>query len=110
MGSHFVVDLSPDLDQLTGVLQGGKPVRVQALVAQLSVEALDVAVLCRLAWADEVELDLMPKRPLVEMLRCEFRTIVDRDDGRGTALRDDSVEDRRHGARSLRMSDMELFD
>lgn len=49
---------------------------VQALVAELAVETLDVAVLHGFPWLDQQVLDAMSLRPAHERPACEFRTIV----------------------------------
>jgi hypothetical protein len=45
----LIVFLTPDLNQLPGFGQRGKPVRVQALIAERSVEAFDESIVGRLA-------------------------------------------------------------
>ena len=68
MRTHLVVVGSPGLDERLGVEKAREPVAVQALVAELPVEALDVRVLHRLARSNEVKLDLPLVRPLIERL------------------------------------------
>ena len=60
MGSGRIVVVSPGPDDLTGMAVIVKQVFVQAFIAQASVEALDEAVLHRLAG-----LDVMPFDPAV---------------------------------------------
>jgi hypothetical protein len=48
----LVVIHTPSLDLTPRVGQIFKPVRIQALIAEPPVEALDEAVLCWLAWLD----------------------------------------------------------
>ena len=50
---HFIVVLSPGFDDLARMIQADEPVFVEAFVAELPVEALDVGVLNRLAGPDE---------------------------------------------------------
>ena len=64
-----------------------KPMSVQTLVAELAVEALDEAVLDRLARTDEVELDASAVGPSVERSTGEFRPIVDDQGPRQPAVR-----------------------
>jgi len=59
---------------------------VQALGAELAVEALDVAVVRRLARPGEVEDDALVVGPQVEVSRDEFAAIVDANGGRVTEL------------------------
>jgi len=47
--SHLVVILPPDCKRVAGLVQSLEPVFVQALVPELAVETLDVAVLHGLA-------------------------------------------------------------
>ena len=53
-----------------------EPVLVQALVAELAVEALDVGVLRRLAGLDQAQLDAALVGPLVERPARELRPLV----------------------------------
>ena len=57
--SNSVVVLSPDFESATGIGHTGKPVLVEALVADLAVETLDVRVLGGFTRSDKVELDAM---------------------------------------------------
>ena len=49
---------------------------IQALVAQLAVEALDKAVLLRLSWCDVVPANARLLAPSEHSMRCHFRSIV----------------------------------
>ena len=73
--SNGIVILSPELKSTTGIGHIGKPVFIEALVADLAVEALDVRVLGGFTWGDKVETDAMPVRPLVQRLATEFRAL-----------------------------------
>ena len=55
-GPDFVVVASPGRDLGLGVVEIDEPVLIEALVAQLAVEALHVAVLDGLPRANEVDL------------------------------------------------------
>ena len=55
---------------------------IQTLIPHPSVEALDVAVLNRLAWLDEVDLHAVRCRPLIESFADQFQSVVDRKRGR----------------------------
>jgi hypothetical protein len=65
--------------------QAGKPVPVEALVANAAVEALYEGVLDGPAWLDEMQLDATGPCPLIQRLAGEFRSVVD-DDGLGPAV------------------------
>ena len=64
MRPKLVLVLAPVLDHFARLVQGEKPVLVQALVAKLAVEALHEGVLSRLPGLDEAELDAVPRRPM----------------------------------------------
>jgi hypothetical protein len=55
MRTVLVVILPPGFDLSSCVTQTGKPVRIQAFIAQSTVEALYVGVLYRLAGLDELQ-------------------------------------------------------
>lgn len=61
-----VLLMPPGFDRRAGLGQRGEVMLIQALVAQLTVEALDETVLHRSAGADEVEPDAARRSPLVE--------------------------------------------
>jgi len=73
-----VVD-SPVLDDLPGLVEVGKQVFVQALVAQATVEALDKTILHRFARRDVVPLDAKLLLPSQYGVRCELGAIVAHD-------------------------------
>jgi len=86
-----VVD-TPAFDFLSGVAQVGEPVLIQALIAELPVEALDERVLHGLAGPDEVEPDPHAVGPGIQGLAHELRTVV-HDDPIGLAsLGDHAVQ------------------
>ena len=64
----MVVVAPPEVQLPTSVGQVEEHLDVQALVAQLAVEALDVAVLHRPPWADEVQMHTVPIRPVIQRL------------------------------------------
>jgi len=55
MRTLLVVIEPPGFDFSSCVRQTGKPVRIQAFIAQATVEALDISVLHRLARLDELQ-------------------------------------------------------
>ena len=93
MWSDGVVVLSPDLESASGVCHTGKPVLVEALVADLAVETLDVRVLGGFTRSDKVETDAMPVGPLVQCLAAEFGTIVDQQRNRRPVTGNEPIED-----------------
>lgn len=74
--SDLVVVAPPVRNGLPGLLKRLEPVFVQALVAELPVEAFDVAVLHRLARLDEQVPHAMLDRPGDEGPARELRPIV----------------------------------
>src|SRR5262249_10812011 len=73
-----------------------KPVLVEALVAELAVEALDVGVLVGLAWLDELELHAVAVSPLIERSAGELRTLIGPDRPRQSPKVPHLGEDARH--------------
>jgi hypothetical protein len=71
-----VVD-APGFDRRFRVDQIHKPVFVQAFVAKLSVEALDIRVLDRLTRPNEAERDAVRVRPRIERAAGKLRPVVD---------------------------------
>ena len=73
------------------------PLRIVWIVAQPAVEALDEAVLCRLARLDEAQRDAPLVGLLVERSARQLGAVVQHDLlGRLTALHDHAVQDARH--------------
>src|SRR6185437_5448714 len=73
---HLVVIDPPAFDGLPRIVQSEEPVFVEALLAELAMEAFDVAVLHRPSWCDEVQCDLVLIGPLVQSLRSELRAVI----------------------------------
>ena len=63
MRAHMVVVVSPEPQHRAGMAEGHEQRLVEAFVTQAAVEALDVAVLLRLARRDVVPLDRSLLRP-----------------------------------------------
>jgi hypothetical protein len=66
VGAVVVVVFAEGLDEFAGVVKVQELVFVETLVAELAVEALDVAVLCRLARRDEAVINLTIVRPTLQ--------------------------------------------
>src|SRR5713101_5337148 len=64
---HFLV-LPPRVDRVPSVGRDCEPGVVQALIAEATVEALDVRVLHRLPWVDEMQPDAARPGPGVQAL------------------------------------------
>lgn len=69
------------------IVQSEKPVFVEALLAELAMEALDVAVLHRPTRGDEVQSDLVFVSPLIQRLGSEFSAVINNDSHRQTRVR-----------------------
>ncbi len=67
MGSIFVVMLQPELGFSARICKGEEGVFVEELVADARVQALDVGILGRLAWSDEVPPHIMLCSPFQEL-------------------------------------------
>lgn len=80
MRSDVLVVLSPRLDRRACVPKAGEPVQVQAVLAELAVEALDERILRRLTWLDEVQPDHSSSRPEEHRLAGQLGAVV-ADDG-----------------------------
>jgi hypothetical protein len=95
------------LDRPASVEQADEPVLVEALLPELSVEALDEGVLHRLAWLDEVKVDSSTVRPAIEHPTSELRPVV-RDDRRGkSARRGEALEHLDHAQPRQRVVDLD---
>ena len=90
MGPDLVVVDSPLLDDLSGLAHAVEPVLVEALVAELAVEALHVAVLLGLAGLDEGVLHPVSVAPLVQGHSRELGAVV-RVDSLGLAVKLDQI-------------------
>lgn len=75
--SDLVIVSTPILHFHPGVVKAHEPMRVQALGAELAVEAFDKPVVGRLAWPREVEHDVFLIRPQIEIPANEFTAVVD---------------------------------
>ena len=76
MRADLVVVASPVGDHVSGLCERREPVLVEALITELAVEALDVAVLRRTARLDQDVFDAMPLRPGDERAAGELGAIV----------------------------------
>jgi hypothetical protein len=91
--SFVIVFLLPALDAGSGLRQTGEPVQIETLIAELPVEALQVAVLRGLTWVDEIQGDTVRIRPGIQELPSELGAIVDRDLLGRANLGDELIED-----------------
>src|SRR5215213_7035953 len=84
--------VGPSLNDAPGLSQAGEPARVEAFLAEAAVEALDRAVLHRLARVDEEQLHAVLVSPAIEVAAAKFRPVVDRQHVRVAAFGADLVE------------------
>ncbi len=70
-----------------------EPSLIQALIAEATVEALDVGVLDRFAWTDEVQRNAARVRPRIKRLARELGAVVADDRPRRSALGDELAQD-----------------
>ena len=71
-----IVVIAEGFDQITGVGQVEELVFVEAFVAELTVEALDVGVLGGFPWRDEAMLDLAIMGPTFQSQAGKLRPVV----------------------------------
>src|SRR5687768_10391072 len=76
VGSDGVVVHAPRLDRGGRIGEADRPVLVQALVAKLAVETLDIGVLDRLAGTNEAQIDLAGVGPRVERPPGKLRPVT----------------------------------
>src|SRR5580693_1307400 len=96
----MVVEAAPGFDDdpsFSGVLE---PLAVQALVAKLAVEALDVSVLPGAAWSDERRTDVLISQPAHDGTGGELGAIVAADELRFAVQLHESRERQDHILRS----------
>ena len=77
----MVVELAPLLDEHSGFPQISEPLPVQALVSQLSVEALNEPVVPGSAWRNERRADPLVAKPAHDRASGELRPLVRTDEG-----------------------------
>ncbi len=76
MRAQFVVMATPTFDDRLGLRSGPKPLKTQALVAELAIEAFADAILPRLAGLDQCRIDVLCEDPRQERLGYELRAVV----------------------------------
>jgi hypothetical protein len=76
MGALGVVLDAPRLDPFLRLGEGHEVMQVQALVAQLAVEALDKAILCRVTRPDKGQRHTVVYRLLIQRLTHELGPVV----------------------------------
>jgi hypothetical protein len=74
-----VGNFAPRLDENLSLLDGSKPVLIQAVLPQAAVERLDTGIIRRFTWAAELQCNALGVRPGVQRFRDELWTIVDGD-------------------------------
>ena len=79
MRPDFVIFQPPSIDHFPSVTQRKKPVEVQTLISEATVEALNETILDRFPGSNEAELDVVQIAPLVEYLARELWTVITED-------------------------------
>ena len=92
MRSVGVVVDPPCFDDLAGLVQVGEQMLVEALVPQSAVEALDEAILHRLARCDVVPFDAVLLLPSKDGVRRELGAVVADDHAGAASGLDDAIE------------------
>jgi hypothetical protein len=72
----MVVVLSPMLDRRSSILQSSKPVQIEAVLSELSIEAFDESVLRRFAWLYEMQLHASSLRPEEHRFARKLRAVL----------------------------------
>lgn len=75
-----VVIQPPVFNLGSSIVQTDKNMFVEALIPELTVEALNIGILGRLPGLDKVQFDTVRIRPGIHSLADEFRSVVDGDD------------------------------
>ncbi len=96
MRAVVIVVVSKKIELSASIGQREEDLDVQALVAQPSVEAPDVAVFHRTSRPNEVQIDLVSIRPEIHGLAGELRAVVHSDRLWRAATGEDSIERRSH--------------
>ena len=91
-----VVVIAEGFDQITGMVEVEELVFVEAFVAELAVEALDVGVLGGFSRGDEAMLDLALMGPAFQGQAGKLRPVVGEQAGRPASQFGDAVEHPRH--------------
>ena len=100
MRAHLVEVFAPGFDDALGLGARPEPLHAQALVGEFAVEALQRAVLPRLAGIDQGGLDALIDDPLQQRPRDELRAVVGTQVERRTALTDQPRQHVDHAARA----------
>ena len=79
-----VVIAPPEVQLPSSVGQVEEHLHVQAFVAQPTVEALDITVLDRPPWPDEVQMHTVTVGPVIQLLRGELGTVAPHEALEGT--------------------------
>lgn len=86
MWSEFVIVSTLILHLNAGVVKAHEPMGGQALGSELAIEALDVAVICRLARPGKVEHHPLMVSPKIQVTRDKFAAIIHTNNRRITDL------------------------
>ena len=74
--SNLIVVSTPSLAFSLGLVEAKEPVQVEALVAQRTIEGLDLHVVGRLAWPGEVQTSLVVIGPEIYQVARELCAIA----------------------------------
>jgi len=75
--SFCVVVDPPVFDDLPRLADACEPVLIQTLIPEPPIETLDVGILGRLAWVDEVQLHAVVICPGIKRAPSQFGAIID---------------------------------
>jgi len=93
VGPFFVVIPSPSFNLGPGIIQAQEPVLIEAFLPEPAVEGLDISVVRRLPRSGKVQSDVIPVSPKIDVLRDEFRAIINPDRPRSPVILHDPLQD-----------------
>ena len=72
----FIILPTPGFDLLFSILEGQKPINIQTFIPEAAIEGFDKGIIHRLARTAELKRHFVFIRPFIQLLRYEFRPIV----------------------------------
>jgi hypothetical protein len=79
MRTMLIIVQPPRFDNRSGFIKRPELVDVQALISQPSIKGFNEGVFDWFAWANEIQFDAVPIRPVFQCARLEFRAVINGD-------------------------------
>jgi hypothetical protein len=92
----FVIAPLPSFDLIAGIIKAEEPVLVEALLPEPPIKRLDISVVCRLPRTREVQRDMVPVSPKIDVLGDKFRPVVHPNRPRPSVILHDPLQDLDH--------------